>query len=27
LREAFPFGGERCAALTERVLLRLSQEQ
>jgi RNA polymerase sigma-70 factor (ECF subfamily) len=25
LQEAFPFGGERCAALTERVLLRLSQ--
>jgi RNA polymerase sigma-70 factor (ECF subfamily) len=27
LQEAFPFGGERCAALTERVLSRLSQQQ
>ncbi|HEX2892358.1 MAG TPA: RNA polymerase sigma factor, partial [Vineibacter terrae] len=24
LQEAFPFGGERCAALTEKVLARLS---
>lgn len=27
LQEAFPFGGERCAALTEQVLFRLSQRQ
>ncbi len=27
LQEAFPFGGERCAALTEKVLARLSPRQ
>ncbi|HJQ55392.1 MAG TPA: RNA polymerase sigma factor [Vineibacter sp.] len=27
LQEAFPFAGERCAALTERVLRRLSQQR
>lgn len=27
LQEAFPFGGERCAALTERVIARLSLQQ
>ncbi len=27
LQEAFPFGGERCAALTERVIARLLERQ